>query len=95
MSLDPLAGIRAAVTGLTLDGVVFGADQNLTVDEALRAYTAGAAYALGLDGAGVLRPGAAGDLVMFDRDPFDADWAHEPPRVVLTIAGGEVVHDAR
>lgn len=95
VSLDPLAGIRAAVTGLTLDGVVFGADQNLTVDEALRAYTAGAAYALGLDGAGVLRPGAAGDLVMFDRDPFDADWAHEPPRVVLTIAGGEVVHDAR
>ncbi|MHC4107877.1 MAG: amidohydrolase family protein, partial [Planctomycetota bacterium] len=51
VSLDPLAGIRAAVTGLTLAGDVFGADQNLTVDESLRAYTAGAAYALGLDDA--------------------------------------------
>jgi predicted amidohydrolase YtcJ len=95
VSCDPLAGIRAAVTGLTADGQAFLPEQNLTVEEALRAYTSGAAYALRLDDAGVLRPGALGDLVMFDRDPFSADWADAPPRVILTIAGGRIVHDER
>lgn len=93
VSCDPLAGIRAAVTGLTLDGEVFGARENLTVEEALEAYTAGAAYALGLDEAGCLRPGALGDLVVFDRDPFSADWAAERPRIVMTVVGGVVVYD--
>jgi len=95
VSCDPLAGIRAAVTGLTGDGRAFLPDQNLTVEEALRAYTAGAANALRLDDAGVLRPGALGDLVMIDRDPFSADWVETPPQVVLTIAGGRIVHDER
>src|SRR5690606_36232719 len=63
VSPDPVLGIRAAVTGLTLDGEVFGEDQNLDVTEAMRAYTAGAAFALGLDDSGVLRPGALGDFV--------------------------------
>jgi predicted amidohydrolase YtcJ len=94
-SCDPLLGIRTAVTGLTRDGGVFGADQNLTVDEALRAYTTGAAHALGLEHAGALRVGAPGDLVMFDRDPFRADWAHSPPRVIMTIVDGQVVYDGR
>ena len=80
---------------MTFDGEIFAADQNLTVAEALRAYTVDAAYALGLDEAGQLRPGALGDMVMFDRDPFQADWARDPPRVVMTIVGGQVVPDAR
>lgn len=95
VSCDPRLGIRTAVTGLTFDGDIFAAEQNLTVAEALRAYTVDAAYALGLDEAGQLRPGALGDMVMFDRDPFQADWAGDPPRVVMTIVGGQVVHDAR
>jgi hypothetical protein len=94
VSPDPLRGVRAAVTGLTLDGEPFAPDQNLLVEEALAAYTRGAAAALGLADAGRLRPGCAGDLVMFDRDPFDADWAADPPRIALTVAGGEVVYDA-
>jgi len=94
VSIDPLLGIRAAVTGLTLDGEVFGADQNLTVEEALRAYTADAAFSLSMEDAGVLRPGAVGDLVMFARDPFTADWVNDPPRVEMTVAGGQVVYHA-
>ncbi len=95
VSCDPLAGIRAAVTGLTLDGVVFGAEQNLTVTEALAAYTSGAAYACHMKEAGVLRPGSAGDVVLLDRDPFEADWADAAPKVVMTIVGGQVAYDAR
>lgn len=93
VSPDPVLGIRAAVTGLTLDGEVFGEDQNLDVTEAMRAYTAGAAFALGLDDSGVLRPGALGDFVMWDRDPFLADWINAPPRVIMTVLGGTVVYE--
>jgi predicted amidohydrolase YtcJ len=96
VSLDPMLGMRAAITGLTLDDQPFGIDQNLTVEETLRAYTRDAAYCLRLDGeggAGVLREGMAGDCVMFDIDPFSADWINRPPRVIMTIVGGEVVFD--
>ncbi len=95
VSCDPLLGVRAAVTGLTTDGELFAPGENLTVDETLRAYTAGAAHAVGLDDAGVLRPGGLGDVVVLDRDPFEADWVRRPPKVVMTIAGGEVVYDER
>jgi len=92
VSCDPMAGMQAAITGRTLDGEVCLPEQNLTVEEALRAYTADAGYCLGLDDVGVLRPGAAGDLVMFDRDPFAADWDRSPPRILLTVVAGNVVH---
>jgi predicted amidohydrolase YtcJ len=95
VSCDPLLGIRAAVTGLTVEGVPCAVEQNLTVAEALTAYTSGAAFALGLDEAGTIRVGAPADLVLLDRDPFEADWADDPPAVRMTIAGGRVVYDAR
>jgi len=94
VSCDPLLGIRAAVTGLTLDEQPCLTDQNLTVEEAIHAYTTGSAFALGMDDAGVLAPGKVGDLTVMDRDPFTADWVDNPPRVVMTIVGGEVVYDA-
>jgi len=96
VSPDPMRGIRAAVTGLTLDGEVFAPEQNLTVEEAMRAYTVDAAYALGLDdiGAGRLAVDGAGDFVMFDRDPFAAHWRDAPPKVIMTVVGGEVVYGA-
>jgi predicted amidohydrolase YtcJ len=94
-SCDPLPGVRTAATGLTFDGEVFGADQCLTVEQALVAYTSGSARALRLDEGGVIRPGGLGDVVLLDRDPFEADWVDRPPNVVVTVAGGEVVYDAR
>jgi predicted amidohydrolase YtcJ len=89
-----MAGVRAAVTGAVRDGSIFEPQENVTVETALRAYTGGAAHALGMDDAGVLRPGALGDFVLFDRDPFAADWLARPPRVVLTVARGGVAYDA-
>jgi len=94
VSCDPLAGVRAAVTGLTIDGASFQPDQNLTVAEALTAYTISAAAALRMPDAGTVAPGATADLVVLDRDPFTADWVTAPPRVAMTIAGGSVVYDA-
>jgi predicted amidohydrolase YtcJ len=95
VSCDPFAGIRAAVTGLTLDGQPFCADQNLTVEESLRAYTIEAAHALHFESAvGSIEVGKCADLVILDRDPFDADWVNDPPRALMTIVDGEIVHDA-
>jgi predicted amidohydrolase YtcJ len=58
------------------------------------AWTAGAAEAMGAPGEwGVLRPGAAADLVVYDADLLSADrdeLAHAGP--TLVIAGGETVH---
>jgi predicted amidohydrolase YtcJ len=94
VSCDPMLGMRAAITGLTLDGEVFAADQTLTVAETLEAYTANAAAAVGLVGGGVLRPGGLGDVVLFDRDPFEANWLDLPPKITTTIVGGEVAYDS-
>jgi predicted amidohydrolase YtcJ len=93
VSCDPVLGMRAAITGLTLDEQPFATEQNLTVEEALTAYTAGAAFALNMHYAGVLGVGRLADCVMFDIDPFTADWAHQPPRAVMTVVGVEVVFD--
>ncbi|MFI7025513.1 amidohydrolase [Micromonospora sp. NPDC049900] len=76
-TLSPLVGIKAAVTRRVAGGDVVHPDEGLTVTEALAAYTRDAAAALGLaDRAGVLRPGAAADLVELDRDPVHVDPDH-------------------
>ena len=69
-SPDVFAGLRAAVGRLGVDGEPLGADQALTPLEALRAYTAGAATAIGREGrSGVLQVGADADVVLLDHDP--------------------------
>jgi predicted amidohydrolase YtcJ len=95
MTCDPIAGIRAAVTGVIADGTIFQPRQCVDVATAIRASTAGAAYALRMPHIGRLESGAAADLVMLDRDPITADWLNEPPRVIMTIANGKVVFDGR
>jgi hypothetical protein len=88
-SPDVVAGLRAAVARLGVDGEPLGADQALTVAEALHAYTAGAAHAIGREGrSGVLRVGADADVVLLSHDPHDGLDGLE---VVATILGG-VVH---
>lgn len=95
VSPDPMLGVRTAVTGLLMNGDRFGTQENLTVEESLAAYTRGAACALGMDDAGVLRVGALGDLVIWDRDPFAIDWTRELPHAVKTIVDGRIVYDAQ
>ncbi len=94
----PLFGIYAAVTRRTLDdrnpdGWV--PSQKITVEEALRAYTAGAAYAgFSESQLGTLEPGKLADMVLIDRD-ITAIPAVEirDARVLMTIVGGKVVYE--
>ncbi|MCA9283592.1 MAG: amidohydrolase family protein, partial [Phycisphaerales bacterium] len=92
VSPDPIAGMRAAITGLDADGRPVATDQNLTPLEALRGYTAGAALALGDGDVGMLRVGGHADVTVLSDDPRHADWVRNPPRVLATIVGGDVVY---
>jgi predicted amidohydrolase YtcJ len=97
-TLDPLAGIHAAVTRRRADGSP-GSEgwisrQRLAVSEAVHAYTLGAAYASGeTHTKGSLAPGKLADLVVLSHnifviDPMDILDA----RVEMTIFDGEVVY---
>ncbi len=97
--LDPIQGIATAVTRRTLDGKHPNGwipDQKITVEEAVRAYTIGSAYAEFQDQIkGTLTPGKLADLVMLDRDIFKAAPAEiEKAKVVLTVMDGRIVFDA-
>ena len=92
----PLEGIYAAVTRRTLDdkhpdGWV--PEQKIAVEEALRAYTAGAAYGSFQEReTGAIAPGMLADLAVIDRD-LRAIPAVEirNAKVVRTIVGGKTV----
>lgn len=84
-----------------LYGMQFAVDspyesQRLTVDEALAAYTRGAAYAeFQEDEKGVLEPGRFGDAVVLDADPYETPDSLDEIGVELTIVDGRVVYDGR
>lgn len=91
--MDPVMGIYAAVTRATLDGTHPGGwipAQKITVEEAVRAYTAGAAFAeFAEKEKGMIAAGMLADLVILDSDIFRiAPERIKEARVVRTICGG-------
>lgn len=95
----PLDGIYAAVTHRTLtdanpDGPV--PVQEITVDDALRAYTSDAAYAGFSDTqTGVLSRGRLADLVLLDRDITRvAPETLRDTQVRVTVMNGQVVYES-
>ena len=98
--LNPMISIYAAVTRRTLDGQHPSGwipEQKISVEEAVRAYTMGSAYAEFAENVkGSLTVGKLADLVMVDRNIFEMDPVDiENAKVVLTIVDGRIVHDAR
>ncbi|GAA3737605.1 hypothetical protein HDA32_005412 [Spinactinospora alkalitolerans] len=96
-SLRPLDTIANAVRRLTREGAEIGADQAVTLHEALRMHTLDAAHALGMeDRIGSLARGKLADVVILDRDieATPADLLSEGSAWV-TVLDGEIAHDAR
>lgn len=98
--LDPIAGIYAAVTRRTLDDRNPGGwfpQQRVSVEEALRAYTGGVAWAgFQEEQAGILRAGMLADLTLLDQDLFRVPVEEiGRARVAATIVGGRVVYERR
>jgi predicted amidohydrolase YtcJ len=95
--LNPLIGIYAAVTRETDDGKNphgWVREQKITVEEAVRAYTATSAYAeFGEREKGTLEPGKLADVVVLSQDIFRIDPEEIPKtKVDYTIVGGRLIH---
>ncbi|MDQ3380026.1 MAG: amidohydrolase [Actinomycetota bacterium] len=93
--LDPLAGIRAAVTRTIDQRPGWRLEQALTVEEALHATTVAPAWLAGDERTrGRLVPGYLADLVILSRDPVECPANElEAVEVVATMVGGRWVHN--
>lgn len=96
--VNPLLGIYSAVTrkdlsGNPADGWYPG--QCLTIEEAVSAFTAGAAYAQFQENEiGMIKAGMRADFTVLDRDIFQIHPSEIPEtRVSKTIVGGKIVYD--
>ncbi|MCY1204352.1 N-substituted formamide deformylase precursor [Variovorax boronicumulans] len=89
-ALCPFESMADAVRRTTPQGQVIGSGERIGIEDALRAYTAGAAAALGQAGQrGVLAPGAVADAVVIDQDPYAVPAETlSKIRVQMTIVGG-------
>ena len=94
--LTPQVTLFGAVTRITFSNQFFEPDQALTVQEALRAHTMGAAYAGHEEHSkGSVEPGKLADLAVWGEDPYTAPLQRlwQVP-VVMTLVGGEIVYQA-
>jgi predicted amidohydrolase YtcJ len=94
-SPDPVLGIHVAVNRVEPggDGPAFLPEQRLDLAAAIAAYTSGSAWANGFSGCGTLAVGNHADLVVLDRDPFEAPASEiADARVRLTYVDGQRVY---
>jgi len=94
--VDPIACFYSAVTRKMADGVPFFPEHAMTRDEALRSYTASAAWAAFEEQKkGTLTPGKLADLVVLSDDLLSvpADEISKV-RVEMTIVGGQIAYQA-
>lgn len=93
--VDPLRDIGTAVSRIVRDGSVIGADDGVTFEVALGAYTSTAAWA-GFDEErlGSVSVGRLADLAVLERSPDEVEPSHIGRiEVDLTIRAGQIVHE--
>jgi predicted amidohydrolase YtcJ len=93
----PLWRIHDMVNRTTAEGKVYGPKQCCTVDQAIRAFTLGSAYAeFAEERKGSIEAGKLADFVVLDRDPQKVDpKAIKDIAVLRTVIGGETVFEKR
>jgi len=90
--LGPLFTAWCAVNRRTASGRVLGTDERISVADALRTITLGAAYTLKLDGEiGSIECGKRADFAVLEDDPMDVGAERlKDVRVWGTVQGGRV-----
>lgn len=95
LPIDPMVGLYAAVTRRGMSGEVYGAEEALTIEEAIRGYTANGAWlTFEEDVKGTLEPGMLADMVVLSEDLLTID----PERILdvdvdMTIVEGVVLYE--
>lgn len=95
LPIGPLVGIYAAVARKGMSGRVFGADEAITIEEAVRGYTLTGAY-MNFDEAkkGSLEPGKFADMIVLSEDILTIDPAQIMDiEIEQTWLGGELVYE--
>jgi predicted amidohydrolase YtcJ len=93
--VTPLGSLHvawAAINRKTASGSVLGAEERISVEEALHAITLGAAYQLKMDAEiGSITPGKFADLAVLEEDPYKID-PNELRDVSIwgTMSGGKI-----
>lgn len=96
---DPMRGIQCAVTRQPLDGSLppYGPQEKMTVEEALRSYTAEGAYASFEEHfKGKIQPGMAADFVILSANPFEVPAQQlSSIRALATYVNGQMVYQEK
>jgi predicted amidohydrolase YtcJ len=95
LPIGPMVGLYTAVTRKGQSGQVYGPEEAVSIQDALRMYTANGPYLTWEEKVkGTLEAGKLADMIVLDTDPLTS-----PPekllstKVELTIVGGKVVYD--
>ena len=104
VGLDPMEGLYGAVHRMLErdcgcddpESCAWFPGERITMAEALRAYTYGSAYAMGIeDRVGTLAPGKEADICVLSRNLFDCTPGELLDTAsVLTVSGGKIVYGA-
>jgi predicted amidohydrolase YtcJ len=93
---DPFQVIFRAVSrrGVAPKGIAYELSEALTVEQAVKAYCRGSAYAEHMEEhKGALAPGMLADFIALSQDIFATDIERIPEtKVLMTVVGGMVVH---
>jgi hypothetical protein len=93
---EPLMAIQSMVTRKDYAGRVWGANQKVTVDEALTIATINGAYASSEENLkGSITPGKLADFVVLEQDPHDVDPDQiKNIKINRTVVGGKTMYGA-
>ncbi len=90
----PLFGIWTAVTRTGFDGKIYGADEGVSVEEAIKSYTLGTSYlTFDEDERGSLEVGKVADMVVLSEDILSVDPNRiKDIQIEKTIVGGKLLY---
>jgi predicted amidohydrolase YtcJ len=93
---DPMMWLRSQVTRTDMKGNVWGANQKITVEEAIRCGTINGAYSTFEEKLkGSIEPGKLADLIVLAEDPFRAEPMNlQKILVERTMVGGTWVYES-
>jgi hypothetical protein len=95
LPIGPMVGLYASVTRKGMSGEVYGPEEKITMEEAIRGYTAKAAYLTREENLkGSLEPGKLADIIVLSDDLLTIDPEKIlDVQVLMTIVGGQVVYE--